>query len=36
VLLVVAILLTVFVLSPPLGIAVMVLAALVEVGELLF
>ena len=35
-LLVVAILLTVFVLSPPLGIAVMVLAALVEVGELLF
>ena len=35
-LLVVAILLTVFVLSPPVGIAVMVLAAMVEVGEVLF
>lgn len=35
-LLVVAILLTVFVLSPPVGIAVMALAAMVEVGEVLF
>ena len=35
-LLAIAILLTVFVLSPPIGIAVMVLAAVVEVGEVLF
>jgi membrane-bound serine protease (ClpP class) len=36
VLLAIAILLTVFVLSPPIGIAVMALAAVVEVGEVLF
>jgi membrane-bound serine protease (ClpP class) len=36
VLLAIAILLTVFVLSPPIGIAVIVLAAVVEVGEVLF
>lgn len=35
-LLAIAILLTVFVLSPPIGIAVIVLAAGVEVGEVLF
>lgn len=35
-LLAIAILLTVFVLSPPIGIAVIVLAAVVEVGEFLF
>ena len=35
-LLAIAILLTVFVLSPPIGIAVIVLAAVVEVGEVLF
>jgi membrane-bound serine protease (ClpP class) len=36
VLLAIAILLTVFVLSPPIGAAVIVLAAVVEVGEFLF
>jgi membrane-bound serine protease (ClpP class) len=36
VLLAIAILLTVFVLSPPVGIAVMALAAAIEVGEVLF
>jgi membrane protein implicated in regulation of membrane protease activity len=36
VLLAIAILLTVFVLSPPVGIAVMALAAVVEVGEVMF
>jgi membrane-bound serine protease (ClpP class) len=36
VLLAIAILLTVFVLSPPIGLAVIVLAAGVEVGEVLF
>ena len=35
-LLAIAILLTVFVLSPPIGAAVVVLAAVVEVGEVLF
>jgi membrane-bound serine protease (ClpP class) len=35
-LLAIAILLTVFVLSPPIGIAVIVLAGVVEVGEVLF
>ena len=35
-LLAIAILLTVFVLSPPVGIAVMALAAVVEVGEFFF
>ncbi len=35
-LLAIAILLTVFVLSPPIGAAVIVLAAVVEVGEFLF
>jgi membrane-bound serine protease (ClpP class) len=36
VLLAIAILLTVFVLSPPIGVAVVVLAAAVEIGEFLF
>jgi membrane protein implicated in regulation of membrane protease activity len=36
VLLAIAILLTFFVLSPPVGIAVMALAAVVEVGEVIF
>jgi membrane-bound serine protease (ClpP class) len=36
VLLAIAILLTVFVLSPPIGAAVVVLAAVIEVGEVLF
>jgi membrane-bound serine protease (ClpP class) len=35
-LLAIAILLTVFVLSPPIGAAVVVLAAVIEVGEVLF
>jgi membrane protein implicated in regulation of membrane protease activity len=35
-LLAIAILLTVFVLSPPVGVAVMALAAVVEVGEVIF
>jgi membrane protein implicated in regulation of membrane protease activity len=35
-LLAIAILLTVFVLSPPIGVAVIVLAGVVEVGEVLF